>query len=54
LPRVAKTPEYTAEILETLRDWASGNAAKARLVERAKIILKSINGQTDASIAQDL
>ncbi|MDR2368426.1 MAG: IS630 family transposase [Deltaproteobacteria bacterium] len=53
MPRHAEIPRCTDEILETLRDWATGRAER-RMVERAKIILGSIEGQSDAAIANEL
>ncbi|MDR2300656.1 MAG: IS630 family transposase [Deltaproteobacteria bacterium] len=54
MPRIAEKPQYTDEIIEILSSWASSRTIEARMVERAKIILKSIDGQTDATIAKEL
>ncbi|MDR2353380.1 MAG: hypothetical protein LBF22_09530 [Deltaproteobacteria bacterium] len=48
MPRLAEVPKYTDEILETLRKWSTSRTLQFRMVERAKIILKLIEGQSDS------
>jgi transposase len=54
MPRIAEAPSHTEEDLHTLMAWSKSRTIQARMVERAKIILKSIGGQTDSSIAAEL
>ncbi|MDR2352424.1 MAG: hypothetical protein LBF22_04540 [Deltaproteobacteria bacterium] len=53
MPHITKIPQYADKILETLRRYCT-NHTSHRMVERAKIILKSIERQSDASKAQEL
>jgi len=52
--RVAKAVELTAEERETLRKWARGRSAPARLVLRAKIVLAAADGKRNDAIAAEL
>jgi transposase len=54
MPRVAEKPRCADEIAETLRSWAASRTLERRMVERAKIILKSIDGYSDSAIAKEL
>jgi hypothetical protein len=52
--RIAEKPKYNNEILEILKDWSTSSTLEARMIERAKIVLKSIEGRAGADIAKGL
>lgn len=54
MPRKAPIPPCSEKIRKLLEEWASSRVAEARLVERAKIILKCLKGERVSKIAKDL
>ncbi|MDR2301668.1 MAG: IS630 family transposase [Deltaproteobacteria bacterium] len=54
MARVSERPQCSDEVLQTLRDWAIDGNQKLRRAEKAKIILKSMEGKTDLAIAHEL
>ncbi|MDR2352717.1 MAG: hypothetical protein LBF22_06050, partial [Deltaproteobacteria bacterium] len=54
MPRIAKVPKYSDEILEPLRKWSTSRTLQFRMVERAKIIFKLIEGQSDSAMPREL
>ena len=52
--RVARTIELTDLERNTLTKWSRGRATPARLVQRAKIVLRAAEGRLNKDIAADL
>src|SRR5579864_7396664 len=52
--RIAPDIRLTDEDRQTLQRWARGRSTPARLVLRAKLVLKAVNGETNKMIAQKL
>jgi transposase len=52
--RVAAPITLTQEEAQTLRKWSRGRSTAARLVLRAKIVLRAAEGMTNAAIAAEL
>jgi transposase len=54
MARIAEPLRYTEDDLKSLKGWASSRSLGPRGKERVKIILMSIEGRTNASIAAEL
>ena len=52
--RIAPAIELSPEQRAALEQWARGRSLPARVVERARIVLRAAAGQQDKAIAQDL
>lgn len=54
MPKTAPIPRCSDEGRKTLEDWARSRTLEARLVERARIILRSLEGKAVNAIAKEL
>ena len=54
MPRTAEKPQLTTEDEQALKEWANSRTLEYRMVERAKIILMSWEGNPDSVIADRL
>jgi len=54
MPKTAPIPRCSDEDRKTLESWARSRTLEARLVERARIILRSLEGKAVNAIAQEL
>jgi transposase len=54
MPRRQPIVSYSSEDLSTLTAWASSRTMEARLVERARIVLRCIRGDRVQDIARDM
>lgn len=54
MPRKAPAPPCSEKDRQTLREWANSRSLEARLVERARIICKLLDGETVSKVASDL
>lgn len=54
MPRKAPIPPCSEKVRKLLEEWASSRVTEARLVERARIILKCLDGERVSKIAKDL
>lgn len=54
MPKTASIPHCTEEDRKMLEIWASSRSREARLVERARLILQSLEGKAVSAIARDL
>ena len=52
--RIAPAIELSPDQRATLEQWARGRSLPARVVERARIVLRAAAGEQDKAIAQDL
>jgi FixJ family two-component response regulator len=52
--RIAPAIELSPEQRAALEQWARGRSLPARVVERARIVLRAASGEQDKAIAQDL
>ncbi len=52
--RIAPAIELSSEQRAALERWARGRSLPARVVERARIVLRAASGEQDKAIAQDL
>ncbi|MGC9199294.1 MAG: IS630 family transposase [Acidobacteriaceae bacterium] len=52
LPRTAPVPECSEDDRRVLEEWAHSRTMEARLVERARIVLGCIEGQTVSAVAE--
>ena len=52
--RIARTVELTDLERNTLTKWSRDRATPARLVQRAKIVLRAADGRLNRNIANDL
>ena len=54
MPKTAPIPHCSDEDRRTLESWAKGRTLEARLVERARIILRCLEGMAVSAIAREL
>lgn len=54
MPKTAPIPRCSDEDRKTLEGWARSRTLEARLVERARIVLRSLEGKAVKAIAQEL
>ena len=54
MPKRAPIPSCSEKGRKTLEEWASSRTMEARLVERARIILRCLRGESVSQIARDL
>lgn len=54
MPRKALPPPCTEKDRQTLKEWANSRSMEARLVERAKMICKLLDGESVSKVASDL
>lgn len=54
MPRKALPPPCKDKDRQTLREWAASRSMEARLVERAKMISKLLDGESVSKVAADL
>ena len=54
MPRKASPPPCTEKDLQTLREWSVSRSMEARLVERARMICKLLDGESVSKVANDL
>ena len=52
--RIAPAIELSPEQRAALEQWARGRSLPARVVERARIVLRAAAGEQDKAIAQDM
>ena len=52
--RIAPAIELSPDQRAALEQWARGRSLPARVVERARIVLRAAAGEQDKAIAQDL
>jgi len=54
MPRKASPPPCIEKDRQTLKEWASSRSMEARLVERARIICKLLDGEAISKVAKEL
>ena len=54
MPKTAPIPQCSEEDRRALESWAKSRTLEARLVERARIILRCLEGRAARGIAQEL
>ncbi len=54
MPRKAPPPPCNEKDRQTLREWAASRSMEARLVERAQMICKLLDGESVSKVASDL
>lgn len=54
MPRKSLPPPCSEKDRQTLKEWSSSRSMEARLVERARIICKLLDGETVSKVASDL
>jgi len=54
MARVSQKPKCSEDELEVLLRWSKSTSQEIRLVERAQIILKCLEGKTDTDVAREL
>lgn len=54
MPRKASPPPCTEKDRQTLKEWAASRSMEARMVERARMICKLLDGEAVSKVASDL
>lgn len=54
MPRKASPPPCNDKDRQTLKEWAGSRSMEARLVERARMICKLLDGESVSKVASDL
>jgi len=54
MPRKSVPPPSTEKDRRTLKEWANSRSMEARLVTRARMICKLLDGESASNVAKDL